>query len=292
VASLSYIRGVFDSSFFIVEEKMKISVYGSSGFIGGTFCNLFSEDVIKIPRDQRKPESKNILYLISTISNYNVFDNLNLDVDTNLTVLLDTLQYCKDNDLIFNYVSTGFVYGPDIVYAKEDDPCDPRGFYSITKRTAEQLLISFCNTFDVKYRIMRIANVYGQDKTVSSKKNVLGFLIRLMKENKPITLYDDGMQLRDYMHVTDICKALKLVIDDGEINSIYNIASGNALPFREIIETVKKILRSESELISVETPKFNKIAQAKNFALNADKLKSLGFKPEIDLYSGLQSICF
>jgi dTDP-glucose 4,6-dehydratase len=113
-----------------------------------------------------------------------------------------------------------------------------------------------------------------------------------MKENKPITLYDDGMQLRDYMHVTDICKALKLVIDDGEINSIYNIASGNALPFREIIETVKKILRSESELISVETPKFNKIAQAKNFALNADKLKSLGFKPEIDLYSGLQSICF
>jgi UDP-glucose 4-epimerase len=139
---------------------------------------------------------------------------------------------------------------------------------------------------------MRIANVYGQDKTVSSKKNVLGFLIRLMKENKPITLYDDGMQLRDYMHVTDICKALKLVIDDGEINSIYNIASGNALPFREIIETVKKILRSESELISVETPKFNKIAQAKNFALNADKLKSLGFKPEIDLYSGLQSICF
>jgi nucleoside-diphosphate-sugar epimerase len=271
---------------------MKISVYGSSGFIGGTFCNLFSEDVIKIPRDQRKPESKNILYLISTISNYNVFDNLNLDVDTNLTVLLDTLQYCKDNDLIFNYVSTGFVYGPDIVYAKEDDPCDPRGFYSITKRTAEQLLISFCNTFDVKYRIMRIANVYGQDKTVSSKKNVLGFLIRLMKENKPITLYDDGMQLRDYMHVTDICKALKLVIDDGEINSIYNIASGNALPFREIIETVKKILRSESELISVETPKFNKIAQAKNFALNADKLKSLGFKPEIDLYSGLQSICF
>ncbi len=270
----------------------KISVYGATGFIGGTFCNLFPEEVIKIPRDQRKPQSKNILYLISTISNYNVFDNLNLDVDTNLTVLLDTLQYCKDNDLIFNYVSTGFVYGPDIVYAKEDDPCDPRGFYSITKRTAEQLLISFCNTFDVKYRIMRIANVYGQDKTVSSKKNVLGFLIGLMKENKPITLYDDGMQLRDYMHVTDICKALKLVIDDGEINSIYNIASGNALPFREIITMVKDILRSESELISVETPKFNQIAQAKNFALNADKLKSLGFKPEIDLHDGLQSICF
>ena len=269
----------------------KVSVYGATGFIGGTFCDLYPDDVIKMPRDQRKPESKDILYLISTISNYNVFDNLHLDVDTNLTVLLDTLQHCKDKELVFNYVSTGFVYGPDIVYAKEDDLCDPRGFYSITKRTAEQLLISFCKTFDVKYRIMRIANVYGQDKTVSAKKNVLGFLIELMKYNEPITLYDDGMQLRDYMHVSDICRALKLVMDKGEVNQIYNIASGTALPFREIIEMVKKNLGSESELLSVETPKFNQIAQAKNFALNADKLKSLGFEQKVSLEEGLQTLC-
>jgi nucleoside-diphosphate-sugar epimerase len=268
-----------------------ISVYGATGFIGSTFCNMFPESVITVPREKRVPQSRNILYLISTISNYNVFDNIHLDVDTNLTVLLDVLQHCKENNIIFNYVSTGFVYGPDIVYAKEDDPCDPRGFYSITKRTAEQLLISYCKTFDIKYRIMRIANVYGQDKTVSSKKNVLGFLVGLMKENKPITLYNDGQDLRDYMHVSDICRALKLVIDNGEVNEIYNIASGDALPFREIIETVKNILGSQSELLSVETPKFNQIAQAKNFALNADKLKSLGFEQEISLLDGLQSIC-
>jgi len=269
----------------------KISVYGPTGFIGGTFCNLYPNEVIQVPREQRTPESKNILYLISTISNYNVFENLHLDVNTNLSILLDVLQHCKDNDIIFNYVSTGFVYGPDILYAKEDDPCDPRGFYSITKRTAEQLLISFCKTFDVKYRILRIANVYGQDKTVSSKKNVLGFLVNLLKENKPITLYDDGMQLRDYMHVIDICRALKLVIDTGEKNAIYNIASGTALPFRQIIEMVKNNLGSSSELVSVETPKFNQIAQAKNFALNGDKLRSLGFVQSISLEEGLQTIC-
>lgn len=270
----------------------KISVYGATGFIGGTFCNMFPDEVIQIPREQREPSSKNILYLISTVSNYNVFDDLHLDVDTNLTVLLDVLQYCKNTDLVFNYVSTGFVYGPDIVYAKEHDQCDPRGFYSITKRTAEQLLISFCKTFNVKYRIMRIANVYGQDKIVSAKKNVLGFLIELMRHNDPITLYDDGMQLRDYMHVSDICRALKIIIDRGEVNQIYNIASGTALPFKEIIEMVKKNLGSESELLSIETPKFNQIAQAKNFALNVDKLKSLGFEQKILLEKGLQNICF
>lgn len=274
-----------------MHDKEKISIYGSTGFIGSTFCSLFPNEIVRIGREERKPKSKNILYLISTVSNYNVFDDLLLDVNTNLKVLLEVLEHCKDNDLVFNYVSTGFVYGPDILYAKEDDACDPRGFYSITKRTAEQLLISFCKTFNVKYRIMRIANVYGQDKTVSSRKNVLGFLINLLKENKQITLYDDGNQLRDYMHVTDICEALKIVIDRGEVNSIYNIASGNALPFKEIIEIVKQMLGSNSELLFSETPNFNKIAQAKNFALNVDKLKSLGFSQKISLLDGLQSLC-
>lgn len=269
----------------------KISVYGATGFIGGTFCKMFADSVIQIPKEQREPKSKNILYLISTTSNYNIFEDLLLDVNTNLNILLEVLNHCKQEDLIFNYVSTGNVYGTDVSDAKETDPCDPKGFYSITKRSAEQLLISFCETFDVKYRIMRIANVYGGDKTVSPKKNVLGFLVGLMKENKPITLYDNGMQMRDYMDVTDICRALKLVVDDGKVNEIYNIASGNPVYFREIIESVKGFLNSQSELIPVETPEFNQKCQVKNSSLNTDKLKSLGFQPKISLQEGLQSLC-
>ena len=269
----------------------KTSVYGATGFIGGTFCELFPNEVIVIPREERKPESNNILYLISTTSNYNVLEDVTLDVRTNLNVLMETLEHCKSKNIIFNYVSTGVVYGSDVVYVKEDSPCDPRGFYSITKRAAEQLIISFCQVYDVKYRIMRIANVYGHDKTISAKKNVLGFLIELMRNNDPITLYNNGDDLRDYMHVKDVCRALKLVIDRGDVNSIYNIASGNALPFRTVIEFCREILQSESELLSVETPKFNQLVQVKNFSLNADKLKNLGFKQQIDLHMGLQSIC-
>ncbi len=73
----------------------KISVYGATGFIGGTFCNLFPEEIVKIPKHQRNPESKNILYLISTTTNHNMLTNLTIDVDTNLRVLLETLEYCK-----------------------------------------------------------------------------------------------------------------------------------------------------------------------------------------------------
>ena len=82
----------------------KISVYGATGFIGSTFCDLFPDEVIPIPRDERKPESDNILYLISTTSNYNVLNDMTLDVKTNLNVLMETLEYCKSKDIVFNYV--------------------------------------------------------------------------------------------------------------------------------------------------------------------------------------------
>ena len=269
----------------------KISVYGSTGFIGGTFGSLFLEDVIKIPREQRKPESNEVLYLISTTTNHNMLTDLTIDVDVNLRILLETLEHCKNNKLTFNYVSTGFVYGLDIINAKETDCCDPKGFYSITKRTAEQLVTSFCEVNEVNYRIMRIANVYGHDKTISSKKNVLGFLSQLMKEDKDITLYNNGDDLRDYMHIIDICRALKTVIDKGEVNTIYNIASGESLPFRKILEIVKDKLNSRSKFISIPTPRFNQLSIPKNFSLNVSKLKSLGFVPSINLHEGLRNFC-
>ena len=269
----------------------KLSVYGSTGFIGGTFCDLYPDEVIKVPREERKPESKDIIYFISTTTNSHVFNDLHIDVDTNLTVLTDVLEHCEDKDITFNFVSSAFVYGTDVIDAKEDDPCEPGGFYSITKRCAEQLLISYCKTFDVKYRIMRIANVYGDDKTVSAQKNVLKFLIGLMKEDKDLVLYDDGMQLRDYMHVNDICRAMKLVMEKGEINSIYNIAAGNPLPFKTIMEKARDFLGSKSKFNYVDYPEFNKIAQAYNYSVNADKLKDLGFEPQISFDEGLKSLC-
>ena len=269
----------------------KISVYGSTGFIGGTFCELYPDNVIRIPREDREPQSHDILYLISTTTNHNMLTDLTLDVDVNLRVLLETLEYCKNKKITFNYVSTGFVYGADIVDAKETDVCDPRGFYSITKRTAEQLIISFCEVNEVNYRIMRLANVSGQDKTVSSQKNVLGFLVTLMRDNKELTLYNNGEDLRDYMHVTDVCRAIKTVMDKGEVNTIYNIARGFPLPFRIILEIIREWINSESKFTSVEIPRFNRLSQPKNFSLNTDKLKSLGFKPEISIDDIVEELC-
>lgn len=270
----------------------EISVYGGTGFVGSVFSKIYRKESIVIPREERQPQSENIVYFLSTTTNYNVFEDLHVDINTNLNILMDVLEYCKGTNAVFNYVSTGFVYGNDILNSKETDECNPRGFYSITKRSAEQLLVSFCETFDVKYRIIRSASIYGHDKTQSSKKNVLGHMVNLLKEDKEICLYDGGEYYRDYMHVDDVSRAIRTIMDIGEINSIYNIGAGSPRLYKDIILTAKYMTNSKSEIKSIPTPDFYRRVQAKNFTLNVDKLKSLGFKPQITLEQGLGYLCF
>jgi len=271
---------------------MNYSIYGGTGFVGGNFCKMFSDDVLKISRDQRKPETNNIIYFISTVDNYNVHNNLNIDIDTNLKVLMDVLQYCKNGDITFNFISSWFVYGRSRLPAREDDYCDPKGFYSITKRAAEQLLISFCETYNVNYRILRLCNVYGTgDKKSSAKKNAIQYMIDLLKKGEDINLYEGGYVLRDLMHVDDVCEAIKLVCDGGDLNTIYNIGSGQPVAVRAIMEQAKQHLNSPSKFNSIDTPKFHEIVQSRDFYMDVSKLKSLGFQQKISLKDGIKELC-
>jgi len=270
----------------------KISVYGGTGFIGGNFCNMYKDSVVEISREQREPESNQVLYLISTIHNYNVFDNPHLDVDTNLRILIETLEQCKGKDVVFNFVSSWFVYGQTSdLPATEDTHCNPKGFYSITKRAAEQMLISYCETFDIKYRIFRLCNVYGVNATkVSVKRNALQYLSNEVVKSRDINLYNDGNDIRDFMHVEDVCRAMMLCMDEAKTNDIINIGSGVPTKFGKVMEYVKLKTKSDSKFNSVEPPKFHKVVQVQDMYLDVSKLNSLGFNPEKDFWQQIDKI--
>lgn len=270
-----------------------ISVFGSTGFIGSKFCELYSNNTIKINKNDYIPKSSNILYLISTTNNYNVFDDLNLDINTNLNILMNVLKNCKDkNNITFNFVSSWFVYGKsETLPASENTYCNPKGFYSITKRTAEQLLISFCETFDIKYRIFRLANVYGEsDKSVSKKKNALQFLIKEIISGHDINLYDAGKHLRDFIYIDDVCKAIKICIDKADTNDIINIGNGKPYQFLDLMTYCKKKVNSQSKFINIKPTRFHDIVQVKNMYLDISKLEKLGFEPDFTIEQGLDRI--
>ena len=269
-----------------------ISVYGASGFVGSRFCNLYPDFIVKQEREERKPRTNSILYLISTVDNYNVHANITLDVETNLKVLCEVLDFCRDSDIVFNFISSWFVYGETELPAKEEYICRPTGFYSITKKAAEDLLISFCRTYGVKYRILRLCNVLGVgDGKTSSKKNALSHMINLMKSNEDVYLYDEGTPIRDVMHIDDVCQAIKLICDTGNTNEVYNVGSGQPTTIGDIITLAKEYLGSSSKIKYREAPEFHKIVQSKDFWFDISKLKSLGFGQTISTREIIEELC-
>lgn len=281
----------------IIELNNKgIDVFGGTGFIGSKFCEMYPNDVYIHPRDDVRPIFDNVLYMISTTHNYNVFTDLTMDINTNLLHLMKVLELYKNDPIlkessIFNFISSWFVYGKidsDKLPAKESEVCNPKGFYSITKKCAEDLVISFCETYELKYRILRLCNVYGSgDKDVSKQKNALQYLINKIKNHEDIELYHNGYFIRDYMYVRDVCRAIYLCLEKGELNTIINVGSGMPQNFREIIDFTMKRCSSRSKIKHIEPTEFHKLVQVKDMYLDISKLKSYGFEQRIDMSMGI-----
>jgi nucleoside-diphosphate-sugar epimerase len=243
---------------------------------------MYNSNVIVQERNDYQPKTNQILYFISTVDNYNIYNDLHLDINTNLNVLMSTLENInkEDKDLVFNFVSSWFVYGKNDVlpFNERYSACNPTGFYSITKRTAEQLLISFCETFQIKYRIFRLANVLGEgDKKISRKKNALQHMIKCLCNNEEIFLYDGGNAVRDYIYVDDVCSAIMHCMEKAPVNEIINIGSGKRTVLRDLIYLAQDLSNSTSKINTIQPPYFHDVVQVKDSYLDISKLNSYGF---------------
>ncbi len=272
-----------------------LSVFGGSGFVGSEFCRVTQRNIKLVMRDDRRPLSADSVYFISTTDNYTVLEDLHKDIDVNLKILVDVIKHLTPRESVFNYISSWFVYGETDLPATEDSDCRPKGFYSITKRAAEQLLISYCCTFGIHYRILRLGNVYGTgDTSVSHKKNALQYLINRLKNNEDIDLYDNGEFHRDYMHVTDVARAIDLVIEKGDVDQIYNIGSGEKTRLKTLIDFGMNVTGSRSRIIPVaisSLSSFHQCSHVKDFYFTTDKLKALGFQPTISFQEYIEELC-
>lgn len=284
---------------------MAVNVFGGFGFVGHEYVKTTSETcILPSHRDNYQVSAADVVYFISTVDNYNIHVDSMLDINTNLIVLMKVLDNYRDyikasgEQGCFNFISSWFVYGQDSGYGEnrraipETDPCDPKGFYSITKRCAEQLLISYCETFDLNYRILRLANVIGKnDKKVSAKKNALQYLLGEICASKPISLYDGGNFYRDFIDCRDCARAIDLIVSKGNLNEIYNVGNGIPCDFRQILSYAKERCNSTSEFLTIEQKEFHKKVQSsRSFYMDNSKLMSLGYTPNHIVYETINDI--
>lgn len=173
----------------------------------------------------------------------------------------------------------------------EDSAIKPASLYAYTKYAQEMMLKTMCPAMGIDYTIFRFQNVYGVGQSLKNPyTGILSVFSALMLENKPVNIFEDGQESRDFINVKDIAKGVIDSIDEPRSNGeTINLGSGINTSVIEIAEILKKHYKSESEIRITGDFRIGDIAHNKADISKAEKL--LHFKPTIALDEGLKDFC-
>jgi dTDP-glucose 4,6-dehydratase len=182
------------------------------------------------------------------------------------------------------HVSTDEVYGSiDEPYeADEEYPLKPSSPYSASKAGSDLLALSYFKTFRTPVVVTRASNNYGP---YQFPEKLIPLMISNAIEGKPLPIYGDGMQIRDWLFVDDHCRAIIAVLKTGRVGEIYNIGGSRALPNREV---VRMILAATGKPESLMTTVTDRPGHDRRYALRSEKIeRETGWSPEIPFEQGL-----
>ena len=186
----------------------------------------------------------------------------------------------KDKPTLLHF-STDEVYG-DVTEGEhlETDILKPSNPYSATKAAADQLILAWARTYNLPYIIVRPTNNYGVGQYT---EKLIPKTCKCLKLGKKIPLHNDGTPIRNWLHAQDTADAIITIIESNVQNEIYNIAGG----FEQAnVDTVKKVIIEYTgntdifrfDLSDYVDLSYSRVGQDVRYALNDNKLKSLGWK--------------
>jgi len=171
-------------------------------------------------------------------------------------------------------VSTDEVYGSiNRGGFSEDSPLHPNSPYAASKAAGDLLVQSYFRTYGFPAIITRSSNNFGP---YQYPEKVIPLFITNAIENKPLPLYGDGLNVRDWIHVRDHCAAIDLVLYKGEPGQVYNIGGGNEWTNIELTRFILKELEKSESLVQFVK---DRPGHDRRYALDCRKIGALGFKP-------------
>lgn len=179
----------------------------------------------------------------------------------------------------------------ELIATTEDSEISPCSLYAFTKYSQEKMLQTLCPAMNIDYTIFRFQNVYGAGQSLKNPyTGILSIFSTLMLENKPINIFEDGLESRDFIHVKDIADGVIASIQNKKSNSeIINLGSGINTAVIEIAEILKKAYDSQSKLNITGDFRVGDIAHNKADITKANKI--LNFSPKVNLKDGLNDFC-
>jgi dTDP-glucose 4,6-dehydratase len=184
----------------------------------------------------------------------------------------------------FLHVSTDEVYG-DIDAPFEADEAyalRPSSPYAASKAASDLLALSYVRTFKLPVVVTRASNNYGP---YQFPEKLIPLMISNAIESKPLPVYGDGLQVRDWLYVEDHCRGIFAALTRGRDGEVYNIGGNRALPNRDVIHRVLEIVGAPQSLMTTVT---DRPGHDRRYALSSEKLaRETGFVPEMSFEIGL-----
>jgi dTDP-glucose 4,6-dehydratase len=183
----------------------------------------------------------------------------------------------------FIQISTDEVYGSvPQGSSRETDELKPRNPYAASKAGADRLAYSFWATYGVPVCITRASNNYGP---CQFPEKVIPLFITNALDHQPMPLYGDGLNVRDWLHVLDHCRALDLIVEHGVNGEVYNIGGGNEV---KNIDLTREILTLTERPASLIVPVPDRPGHDRRYSLDTTKLRALGWQPQVAFADGLR----
>jgi len=206
-------------------------------------------------------------------------------IDTNVRGTFTLLETARRHGVArFIHISTDEVYG-DVSApheSTEEDPVRPSSPYSASKAGSDLLALSYHRTWGLNVTVTRASNNYGP---YQFPEKLIPLMISNAMEGKPLPVYGDGQQIRDWLHVEDHCRAIFAVIDEGRAGQIYNIGGTCSLANLEVVRKILAATGRSDDLIAYVT---DRPGHDRRYALSSAKLEcETSWKPKVSFEEGL-----
>ena len=301
---------------------MKIMITGGMGFIGSHLCEqllIEKHDLVVLTKSFLKKHNianiskkikiekidvtdfkrlgqsihKNkpnvIIHLAGQTSHSQSFEQPLNDIDSNAKSTLFILEEIRKSKLKCRFIlgSTFIVIGrPQKLPVDEKTPCWPTTIYGINRLASEHYCKIYHAVYGLDTVIFRITNSFGPREQVISTKNAVNFLIYEAFKGNTITIFKKGKFFRDLIYISDLISGIKTIMKKGKSGDLYWISSGRKIWFYKLGKLLEKLTGAKVKF--VKTPNYTKKVDVGNFVVNNSKLRSLGWKPKMNLDEGIK----
>jgi dTDP-glucose 4,6-dehydratase len=218
-------------------------------------------------------------------------------METNIIGTFNLLEIVRKlwndrKDVIFHHISTDEVYGSlgETGFFYENTPYDPRNPYSASKASADHIVNSYFHTYNLPITMSNCSNNYG---ALQFPEKLIPIMINNMLEEKPLPVYGDGLNIRDWLYVEDHCSGIWKIVNNGMTGETYNIGGENEWTNIDLLNNLceivaKKTNKEQNYYKKLITYVNDRAGHDRRYAINCDKIKSeLNWAQSVTFEEGL-----